>query len=178
MIHCYLLKERFNGDISLLAELLVEFGYEIKHMGKNVIYIKSNIELDNQLQLISIDSEIDINFTKISDEKGINDLVDVFSTCSDMQIYISENELYFRRLVSRIKYEDIEFLDFRDKFEELTLRIVRTYISRNFNVLKTAQELFVHRNTVNNNIKLFYEKTGLNPRDIKDAFIITTIFNH
>lgn len=173
----YLVKERYSDDISFVRELLDGSDYVIKNMRDNILYIKSKIELDNQLQLISIDGDAEINFTKISDEKGINDLVDVFSTYNDVQVYISENELYYKKLISRVKYDDIEFLDFRDKFEDLTLNIVRTYINNNFNVLRTAKELFVHRNTVNNNIKIFHDKTGLNPREIKDAFIIATIFS-
>ncbi len=177
MKHNYLIKERYNEDISFVLELLNSPSYKIIPIRDNILYIQSKIELDNLLQLISIDSDVEINFTKASDEKSVNDLIDVFSTFNERQVYISENELYFKKLVSRVKYEDIEFLDFRDKFDELTLNIVRTYINNNFNVLKTAKELFVHRNTVNNNIRLFYRHTGLNPREIKDAFIIATIFS-
>ncbi len=173
----YLVKERYNDDISFIFELLNNPSYKINLMKNNILHIQSKIELDNLLQLISIESESEINYTKISDENSINDLIDVFSTFSEKQVYVSENELYFKRLVSRVKYEDVKFLDFRDKFDDLTLDIVRTYINNNFNVLKTAKELFVHRNTVNNNLRLFYRNSGLNPREIKDAFIIATIFN-
>ncbi len=177
MKHNYLIKERYSDDISFILELLNSPSYKITHMKNNILYIQSKIELDSLLQLISIDSELEINFTKVSYENNINDLIDVFSVFDERQVYVSENELYYRKLVSRVKYEDVEFLDFRDKFDELTLSIVRTYINNNFNVLKTAKELFVHRNTVNNNLRLFYRNTGLNPREIKDAFIIATIFN-
>ncbi len=177
MRHNYLVKERYNDDVSFVVGLLDSPSYKVIHIQENILYIKSKIDLDSLLQLISIDSDVEINFTKVNDEKSINDLIDVFSTFSERQVYVSENELYYRKLVSKVNYDDIKFLDFRDKFDELTLSIVRTYINNNFNVLKTAKELFVHRNTVNNNIRLFYRNTGLNPREIKDAFIIATIFS-
>ena len=63
-------------------------------------------------------------------------------------------------------------LDARDEQRELSLQTLKTYYQNDMNVQKTAQELFIHRNTLNIRLNRIRELTGYAPQTFQDAFVL------
>ncbi|HZG71088.1 MAG TPA: sugar diacid recognition domain-containing protein [Chondromyces sp.] len=111
--------------------------------------------------------------------------VDKFSqsyTECDIALAISEDSRHL------IPYADIEskaliYQIDKDKAEEFSQRVISKMISKNadilecffnhnFNIQKTADALFIHRNTLIYRLKMIEEKTGYDPKDFKDALTL------
>lgn len=57
---------------------------------------------------------------------------------------------------------------------EKEIRILRTYYACDMSLKKSAEQLFVHINTLQYQLDRIHEKSGLNPRRFKDAVILET----
>ena len=49
-----------------------------------------------------------------------------------------------------------------------SIHLLRSYVENNRSIARTAEELFIHKNTVQTQLNRIYERTGYNPRDSKD----------
>ncbi|MGI6781235.1 MAG: PucR family transcriptional regulator [Acholeplasmataceae bacterium] len=58
-----------------------------------------------------------------------------------------------------------------------TYLMLKTFFNNNLNVLKTARDLTMHRNTVIYRLDSFNEETNLDPREFNDAFIIKLLID-
>lgn len=93
------------------------------------------------------------------------------STCSikfynelDIELFIDEISLN-----SKIAYIKKIFKSFSDQEIHLYIHILQTYFSNNCSITKTAQLLFMHKNTLQYKLKKIHEKTGYDPRNCIDA---------
>ena len=50
--------------------------------------------------------------------------------------------------------------------------IIKCLFDNNLNVLQTSKKLYMHRNTLNNKLERFYDKTGFDLRCFRHAVII------
>lgn len=58
-------------------------------------------------------------------------------------------------------------------FNDLEMQnIIVAFVNNDLNILKTSNDLYMHRNTLINKIDKFYKKTGYDLRRFKDAYII------
>lgn len=57
------------------------------------------------------------------------------------------------------------------------INLLRSYVKNNRSISQTADELFLHKNTVQAQLNRIYDRTGYNPRDTKDLTLLyaTTI---
>ena len=46
-----------------------------------------------------------------------------------------------------------------------SIHLLRSYVENNHSIARTAEELFIHKNTVQTQLNRIYERTGYNPRD-------------
>lgn len=60
----------------------------------------------------------------------------------------------------------------RDEQRALSLQTLKTYYQNDMNAQKTAQELFIHRNTLNIRLNRIRELTGYAPQTFQDAFVL------
>ncbi|MCQ2508007.1 MAG: helix-turn-helix domain-containing protein [Dorea sp.] len=65
---------------------------------------------------------------------------------------------YKKRTIVPLPTEDLEFL--------------KTYFQSNLSLQKTAETLFIHKNTVQYKLNRIYNQTGLNPREFQDAVVL------
>lgn len=56
--------------------------------------------------------------------------------------------------------------------------LLKTFFNNNLNVLKTARDLNMHRNTVIYRLDSFSKETDFDPRDFNDAFIIKLLIDY
>ena len=55
--------------------------------------------------------------------------------------------------------------------------LINSLFSNNLNVTKTAQDVFMHRNTINNKIETIEKETGLNIQNFYDALALYLLIN-
>ena len=53
-----------------------------------------------------------------------------------------------------------------------SIHLLRSYVENNRSIARTAEELFIHKNTVQTQLNRIYERTGYNPRDSKDLTLL------
>lgn len=53
-----------------------------------------------------------------------------------------------------------------------SIHLMRSYVENNRSIARTAEELFIHKNTVQTQLNRIYERTGYNPRDSKDLTLL------
>ena len=63
-----------------------------------------------------------------------------------------------------------------DEIEKYSL-FLNVYEKHNGSINKMAEELFIHKNTVQYRLDKIYEKTGYNPRNLKDYYLLKLAFN-
>ena len=53
-----------------------------------------------------------------------------------------------------------------------SIHLLRSYVENNRSIARAAEELFIHKNTVQTQLNRIYERTGYNPRDSKDLTLL------
>lgn len=94
---------------------------------------------------------------------------------------------YFDNNLKNDVYDDKDLLEEKlwvisDDYKELILKdymfdaemndIIKCLFDNNLNVLQTSKKLYMHRNTLNNKLERFYDKTGFDLRCFRHAVII------
>lgn len=74
--------------------------------------------------------------------------------------------IYVKKILSSLTYSEImEFY-----------KILKVYEKNNASIKSTADELFIHKNTLQYKLNKLYEKTGYNPRNLNDYVILKLAF--
>lgn len=68
------------------------------------------------------------------------------------------------------------FKDLSDKEINDFIEIFDVYVQVNGSITKGAEKLFIHKNTFQNKLNLIYERTGYNPRNLKDFSLLWLAF--
>jgi carbohydrate diacid regulator len=61
---------------------------------------------------------------------------------------------------------------------EILIETLQVYIENNLNVMETADNLNIHRNTLNYRLSRIYEITGKDPKKILDLIDLVHILIH
>ena len=131
---------------------------------KNLFNINKEKELDSRIILYLNGTLDDIKHTikalidlvlKYFDklDKGINLAPDILK--------VSNNEDDCLNILLDKYYNDHNFLE-----------ILNTYFNNNLNVVSSANNLYMHRNTLLYKINNFYEQTGFNLKQFKDCALL------
>ena len=171
-------KEKFN--INLLADLfkgLVGNNMKIEENNNVSFIFDSNPELNflEIAELINYDLMISIKLFKgpdFADDKMLDSylkMVDSLNFFNDSNIYYDNNYLIVANMGDR---ELIKKNVFKRYYRDEILDVVKAYLDSNMNVSKTADTIYMHRNTVMNKIDKFIDVTGYNIKEFQDAFVI------
>lgn len=76
-------------------------------------------------------------------------------------------EILFERLPDHVKDKYIQKVV--GKLTEEEIKLLEKYYTCNMSLKLTADDLYIHKNTVQYRLDKIYEKTGLNPREFKDS---------
>lgn len=153
--HTIIFSSVINNDIEQLVNAIIDdFGIRVKVFKSNKIYVDS-IKNYDILKEIYYKYEDMINDNYIS----INLLV---QTILDKNI----NDL------DLIKPVILENIDRDSKLRE----IVNGMFINDLNVCKTANYVYMHRNTINNKLIIIKEETGLDIQKFQEAVILYVLF--
>lgn len=149
----------------------------------------------------------ELSLNNINDDLHLNDLINVLKDDFDSKIGIFEsnvlenkeqeedliniyldnkNNEYMNISSLALKIFDKEFKVI-NKFRNIVLssiyldddfkKITSAMFKNNLNVSKTANDVYMHRNTVMNKLNMIEKKTGLNIQNFQDAVIIYYLLN-
>ena len=149
--HVIILSTVINNDINQLVNALVEdFGVKLKVFKSNKIYVNH------------------FDFMKI--------LKDMFLKYEDMFI---ENYIPLKNLLLMILEKNIDDLAIIKPIimnnilnDSKLLEIINAMFINDLNVCKTANYVYMHRNTINNKLAIIKEETGLDIQKFQDAVIL------
>lgn len=151
----------------------IKFGFDV-----TIIYI-SNITIEDvilTLKALYIDLLLQ-NKIYISGSKGdldgeerlvykyLDKLDNTLNLAPDL-IKVIENKNEGLKIVLANYYNDHNFKE-----------LLNSYFNNNLNVSLTANDIYLHRNTMLYKINNFYEHTGFNLKDFKDCAILYTYLN-
>ena len=149
--HVIILSTVINNDINQLVNALIEdFGIKLKVFKSNKIYVNH------------------FDFMKI--------LKDMFLKYEDMFI---ENYISLKSLLLMILEKNIDDLAIIKPIimnnilnDSKLLEIINAMFVNDLNVCKTANYVYMHRNTINNKITIIKEEIGLDIQKFQDAVIL------
>ena len=140
-----------NNDINQIVNAIVlDFGIKLKVFKSNFIEVKNFNYLDT------------LKYLYFKNYKYFNQS---FVTVKDLALTILDKNHKDMKILKPILLNTV--LNDNKMYE-----IVNGMFINNLNACKTADYVYMHRNTVNNKINLLKEETGLDIKSFKDAVIL------
>lgn len=137
-----------------------EEGFEIKNILSSIVDdFAININVFNSGKIKSRDS-----FIKVFEayKKYLKNKKNQYSSVSDLIIEIVKEDIKkiseYKKILLNGIYDD-------PQLEKLIISM----FDNNLNVTKTASDMYMHRNTINNKLNYIKQETSLNIQDFKDA---------
>ena len=166
----------YNFFDGFLINILI---YECDNYYLVIYQNKEKLELENFIEMFNDDmgtrSMIFEGFTiKKDNYLFLQDFLDIFdskysfnkmySKISDLVLICNNDRLLLNKL-NRIVLD--KYID-----DKGFINLVRTLFKNNLNVSKTAKDLYMHRNTLNNKLNVFERETTLSIQNFIDAVAI------
>lgn len=162
------LKSYLGADIKTLENdkgVVVFFSYTaFINDGIESLIVESNYTLKAYIS--------DIIFDETIFEKNYNILSEYFFNIDlDKDLYVEKDLL--QELVLKGYKESLNKVVFKSLYKDNEmLNTIKVYLENDMNVIKAANKLYMHRNTLNNKIEKFNKVTGYDIKSFKDSFII------
>lgn len=190
-----LLENRIDYYLSMIEQKLNEQKVSVLFVlpyEKNEVMIVLSAEHDDLTVLIDAFSELPLSNLRIGvGEKhfGINGIRDsynqakqalIFGNGKQMVSYISDWKI--ERLANSIPTKEynqicLHYEKKLNNMEEMYIKTIKTYLTSNFSIKKTATLLHIHRNTLLYRLEKIHEKIGLDPRLFHDVFILKVMLS-
>ena len=174
--------EFFNSLFN--SNYVIKNDYLIYSLEDDKAYKEYNLE--NMIELIKLDFNTDIKIfeTNIFSSKNIKDfdiLLDIYNKCK-VKDYTN------LAILSMILYKGKEYSLELNKIKSIINKIMKEnngFISicdamfkNNLNVSRSANDAFMHRNTLINKLDILNKKTGFNIQNFQDAFMLYLFMNN
>lgn len=185
MINYFLITKEKNLDIRTFEDFLYTFlfTYEFEEYPNFYLvkYKDSEVSVKEALNSyifdLSLNSRIYIGQNNNEDDFKVDlkYLLNHFNnTLKD--IFYDKKSLLFE-LIKEKNDIDLEFVikDYKNDYSMQQTLI--SFFMHNMNVVKTSKDLYLHRNTLINKLDRFKEKTGFDPKEFRDAYILYSILN-
>lgn len=168
------------SNASLVKETFKELFLEcyIYDISKDVLIIYFDLDEITTEHLLSISDDLGVSLKTFSGKMSIKNT-------NLLNIYAMYRKCYYGRKYDNITINDILLETFKSSyddylvFRELILNdVLKDYqiqdllmalFKNNLNVTQTANDVYMHRNTINNKLALIEKETGLNPQNFNDA---------
>jgi hypothetical protein len=181
----YILLTKSNDiDINFLNEFLKDLLKNYELLTLNDYYLikhqyQDDKELKEAINSYMFDVEINakvffgiyLNDAELDDELFV---ITKYFNKSLKDIFYDKKKLLSEYLTHDLEdFKNIVLKEYSNDFDmQNTLKV---FFLNNMNVLKSSKELYVHRNTLINKLDRFKEKTGYDPKDFKDAYLIYSL---
>ena len=162
-------------DVLELKKMSVCFYYE--HLDLNFKDIIDTINNDFYTKIKMYESS-KLNTTKPEDFQTLFEIYLKYSMSSS-RVYTNNSTLIIdlankdTKLMKQLKPLILHNLLHDSQFEKL----IYSLYENNLNVSKTAQDVFMHRNTINNKLDTIEKETGLNIQNFYDALALYMLLN-
>jgi len=181
----YILLTKSNDiDISLFNDFLKDLlkNYELLTLN-DYFLIKHQYQDDKELEdaINSYMFDVEINakvfFGTYQNDAELDDelfVITKYFNNSLKDIFYDKKKLLSEYLTHDLDdFKSIVLKEYSNDFDmQNTLKV---FFLNNMNVLKSSKDLYVHRNTLINKLDRFKEKTGYDPKDFKDAYLIYSL---
>ena len=179
----FILISKNNLDIKPLKDFLNSLfkNYELKESENHFIIIHSTSDktllkeaFNSYICDVCESSKVYFGFTNSLDERDfeINTIIKYFNLELVNTIY-NLNELL---LEINVVNEDIKRVVFKKYYQNYTIyNTLKVFFINNMNTLKSSKELFMHRNTLINQIEKFKEVTNFDPKEFQDAYVLYSL---
>ncbi|HHU56160.1 MAG TPA: hypothetical protein GXZ48_05690 [Acholeplasmataceae bacterium] len=148
--------------------------------GKTVCFYYDILEYDLKNILVAASDDFGMNFKTYISGKLYTDKPKGFQTIFECYLQYGTNNSRLHTnngdLILDLAKKDISKLDtikpyilnkiYNDSQYE---KLINSMFENNLNVTKTAKDVYMHRNTINNKIEFIKEETSLNMQSFKDA---------
>ena len=181
----YILITKSNDlDITLFEEFLdgllnkyelnsINNYYLIKHSFSNDVELKEAINS----YLFDIEINIKVFFGQYENDATLEDELNVvtkYFNTSLIDVFYNIKSLLNENISHNL--EDYKAVVLKDYFDDYDMQnTLKVFFLNNMNVLKSSKELYVHRNTLINKLDRFKEKTGFDPKNFEDAYLIYSL---
>lgn len=153
-----IVKDHFDYD--KLREYFENF--LVENLINSIVYISRKFEKDDDLY---------------NEYQVVRDLVNVHHFVNKRNVYYLRELLDDSLIINNNQLIKKYFLGKFYNNNEIYL-MLKTFFNNNLNVLKTARNLNMHRNTVIYRLDSFMSETKLDPREFNDAFIIKLLIDY
>lgn len=142
--------------------------------------------LRNMIELIKIDFNTDIKIfeTNIFSFKNIKDFDVLFDIYNKTKVKDYTN----LAILSQILYKDKTYANELNQIKAIINKIINdnnefmnisdAMFKNNLNVSRSANDAFMHRNTLINKLDILNKKTGFNIQNFQDAFMLYLFMNN
>lgn len=164
-----------NMDIIELKGKTVCFYYEHLDINFEDIIETINIDFDTKIKIYESSN---LNINKPREFQKLFEIYCHYAITSS-RIYTNNSILIIElanrdtKMMSELKPLILHKVLHDSQFEKL----IKSLYFNNLNVSKTAQDVFMHRNTINNKIELIEKETGLNIQNFYDALALYMLLN-
>ena len=165
------------------CEYTIRKDYFVYKLENEKAYKEYNLK--NMIELIKLDFNTDINILEscIFNDKNIKDfdiILDIYDS-SKHQDYLNMASLsimLFNDKGSNDKLNDIKTIICKImKDNDGFIGISKAMFKNNLNVSRSANDAFMHRNTLISKLDILNKKTGFNIQNFQDAFILYLFIN-
>ncbi|MDL2211280.1 helix-turn-helix domain-containing protein [Erysipelotrichaceae bacterium OttesenSCG-928-M19] len=152
--------ETLNNGVLLIKENYTKFEQLVDY---NYIYQLFANEIKTDLSILIVNDGIFTNLDYFAKEFLVN------TYCN---VYDASALVYYCFVKNDHDYIIEEFYDYFSRLDEELVESVYMFLDNNLNSLKTARDLFLHRNTLNYRLRKFHYITGIDIRTTRSASLI------
>lgn len=179
----FILITKHNLDIKILKDFLNSLfkNYQVEELDNHILILHSSddkVLLKEAFNSYICDTyeaaKVYFGYTNSIDERDIeiNTMIKYFNDELIDTIY-NLNELL---LEINVINEEIRKVVFKKYYQNYTMyNTLKVFFINNMNTLKSSKELFMHRNTLINQIEKFKEITSFDPKEFKDAYVLYSL---
>ena len=184
MVRCiYILTSDFDKKERIVRYLNInnKYVFEITTLNNGLLLIKEKyskfeqwVDYNHIYQQFANEIKTDMSVLIVNEGifKDLENFAFEFLSNTYCSVYDASSLIYYC-FVTNENLEFIEqFYDYFSKLDEELVRSIYRYLDNNLNSLKTARDLFVHRNTLNYRLNKFHFVTGVDIRTMQSASLI------
>lgn len=170
-------------EISTLLQDVLDDAFHIHLKGENIIFFsdKQNVSIQDFIDTISDDFGVNLRIFE-SPSVSKDSFFVVFQLVRDFLSFAEFGYFALKHLILEVyQHQSDKLKELRDVIKTCiddtsSDELIKGLFKNNLNVSKTAKDVFMHRNTINNRLEQLQIKTTLNLQMFQDAMAMFILF--